>query len=189
MCGDSGSEQVPVNGCKQSVWDSPLVARIHNSLLSDSRDLVNRTRLAEVSSRESGVWLNALPVASVSVQRDSKDCSVNETWIPMCARGTTGAPWSRLSPIRRKVLTARRSERNALSRVLNTVNASNILEPSNFADSMVAVHRTVSQYSHGEGRQMPSLGTLTASNMRFSATKPGEQQPPLRTAKGQNTGT
>ncbi|KAL7671356.1 hypothetical protein ACOME3_006256 [Neoechinorhynchus agilis] len=64
-CGYLGSEQVPVNGCKRSVWDSPMIARINNSLISDSRDLVNRTRLAAVSTREPDTCLNALIIASV----------------------------------------------------------------------------------------------------------------------------
>ncbi|KAL7671121.1 hypothetical protein ACOME3_006030 [Neoechinorhynchus agilis] len=54
-----------------------------------------------VSTRESGAWLNAIPIAFVGTLRgDSKDCSVPETWGD---RGTIGTPWSRLSAIRRKV--------------------------------------------------------------------------------------
>ncbi|KAL7673362.1 hypothetical protein ACOME3_008221 [Neoechinorhynchus agilis] len=114
--------------------------RIHNASISDSCDLVNRTRLTAASTRESSAWLNAIPIAPVgTLQRDSKDCSVPETWgtdvyIPsLPLRSDCGSIWaslSRPSAIWRKVLTTSRSERNSY-RVLNTVNAPNILEPLN----------------------------------------------------------
>ncbi|KAL7668836.1 hypothetical protein ACOME3_009520 [Neoechinorhynchus agilis] len=92
-CEDSGCEQVPVNGCKQSVWDSPMVARIHNSLISDSRDLVNQTRLVAVSTREPGAWLNALPI-----NLHSDETARNTLSLILGVRGTIGTPWSLLLP-------------------------------------------------------------------------------------------
>ncbi|KAL7676437.1 hypothetical protein ACOME3_002689 [Neoechinorhynchus agilis] len=96
--------------------------------------------------------------------------------------GTTWTPLSRLSAIWPKIFTKRRNERNALSRALNTLNAPNILEPSNLCRL--------------DGRRRPDdvtvfcVDSLAASNIKFATAKPkGEQQQPMRTAKSQNTAT
>ncbi|KAL7673906.1 hypothetical protein ACOME3_000184 [Neoechinorhynchus agilis] len=64
-CQQTGANHVPVNGIRPSIWNRPLAARAHSSLLSGSRDGVVRARLLAISTRESGAWLEAVPLASV----------------------------------------------------------------------------------------------------------------------------
>ncbi|KAL7668206.1 hypothetical protein ACOME3_008918 [Neoechinorhynchus agilis] len=56
-CGDSGSEQVPVNGCKRSIRGS-----LYN-------------RIGCLAQRSSNRFCG-----NPFLRRDSKDCSVHETW-------------------------------------------------------------------------------------------------------------
>ncbi|KAL7671651.1 hypothetical protein ACOME3_006542 [Neoechinorhynchus agilis] len=66
----SGANHVPVNGLRQSIWERPLVARAHSSLLLASSDEAVRARLLAVSTRESGAWLAGDALAGVFLRQN-----------------------------------------------------------------------------------------------------------------------
>ena len=57
---------------RQKVWDSPWIQATYFSLLDALPDLHARARLLAVATKESGAWLNALPLSSVSLRMDDK---------------------------------------------------------------------------------------------------------------------
>ncbi|KAL7676579.1 hypothetical protein ACOME3_002829 [Neoechinorhynchus agilis] len=102
-----------------------MVARIHNSLISDSCGLVNRTRLAAVSTRESLAWLNAAPTASVATllsdETETRSTDVHILSLPLRSdRGTIGTPWYRLSAIRRATLGWNGKDKNNVKSLIST---------------------------------------------------------------------
>ena len=58
---------VPVHESSQKEWDVPRAQFIMKSLL-DGADQVGRARLLSASRRETGVWLNAIPIPSLGTQ-------------------------------------------------------------------------------------------------------------------------
>ena len=53
---------------QQKAWDTPRVEATYRSLLDLATDSHTRARLLAVKCRETGAWLNALPVASLGLR-------------------------------------------------------------------------------------------------------------------------
>ena len=60
------SLQLPESKASQKSWDSPLMEISRENLLLVA-DQVSRARLLAAARKESGAWLNALPVPSLVV--------------------------------------------------------------------------------------------------------------------------
>ena len=54
----------------QKEWDTPKVCAIADSLLNAASDVVSHARLLAAATKESGAWLNALPVPSLGLRMD-----------------------------------------------------------------------------------------------------------------------
>ena len=66
QCGGS-----PDDPSRQKAWDLPIVERNWENMLRVA-DQVCRARLLATAQRESGAWLNALPVSSLGTLLDSE---------------------------------------------------------------------------------------------------------------------
>ena len=73
--GASGGAPLPDDLSCQKPWDLPIVKRNWENILRVA-DQVFRARLLATARRESGAWLNALPVSSLSTLLDSKSFMV-----------------------------------------------------------------------------------------------------------------
>ena len=62
-------EQPPTDAAAhhQKTWDSLRVSSIADTLFTDSSDPMHRARFLAASCKESGAWLNALPVTSLGL--------------------------------------------------------------------------------------------------------------------------
>lgn len=67
----SGCVTLPDEPCHQKCWDLPLVKRNWEEMLREANQ-VTRARLLATSQKESGAWLNALPVPSLGTLLDSE---------------------------------------------------------------------------------------------------------------------
>ena len=56
---------------RQKAWDVPRTMSTYDMLLEASPNLSTRARLLAVATRESGVWLNVLPVSSLGLHKDN----------------------------------------------------------------------------------------------------------------------
>ena len=56
---------------RQKAWDVPRIMSTYDALLEASPNLSTRARLLAVATRESGVWLNVLPVSSLGLCMDN----------------------------------------------------------------------------------------------------------------------
>ena len=50
----------------QISWNTPLVQAAYNQLLNNARSEASRVHLLAAAKKESGAWLNAIPVSSLS---------------------------------------------------------------------------------------------------------------------------
>ena len=69
------SFQLPESKASQNSWDSPLMEISRENLLLVA-DQVSRARLLAAARKESGAWLNALPVPSLGTQLDPETLRV-----------------------------------------------------------------------------------------------------------------
>ena len=71
----SGGAPLPDDPSRQKAWDLPIVERNWENMLRVA-DQVCRARLLATAQRESGAWLNALPVSSLGTLLDSESFRV-----------------------------------------------------------------------------------------------------------------
>ena len=69
--GVSGGASLPDDSKSQKGWDIPIVQRNFEEMLRGA-DQVSRARLLATTQKESGSWLNALPVPSLGTLLDSE---------------------------------------------------------------------------------------------------------------------
>ena len=64
------SEQPPSfpSSTHQRLWDAPRVVFTYDNLLVDAPDCQAKSRLLAVSCRESGAWLNVLPISALGLR-------------------------------------------------------------------------------------------------------------------------
>ena len=67
--GASGGASLPDDPRRQKAWDLPIVKKNWDNMLLEA-DQVSRARLMATSQKESGAWLNALPVSSLGTLLD-----------------------------------------------------------------------------------------------------------------------
>ena len=73
--GASGGVPLPDDLIRQKAWDLPIVKRNCENMLRVA-DQVSRARFLATTQRESGAWLNALPVSSLGTLLDSESFRV-----------------------------------------------------------------------------------------------------------------
>ena len=71
----SGGPPLPDDPNRQKAWDLPIVERYWENMLRVA-DQVSRVRLLATAQKESGAWLNALPVSSLGTLLDSESFRV-----------------------------------------------------------------------------------------------------------------
>ena len=57
---------------RQISWDTPLNQAANNQLLSDAQSEASQARLLAAAWKESGAWLNAIPVTSLGLKMEDK---------------------------------------------------------------------------------------------------------------------
>ena len=73
--GASGGAPLPDDPSRQKAWDLSIVERNWENMLRVA-DQVSRARLLATAQRESGAWLNALPVSTLGTLLDSESFRV-----------------------------------------------------------------------------------------------------------------
>ena len=71
----------------QKEWDTPKVCAIADSLLNGASDVVSHARLLATATKESGAWLNVLPVSSLGLRMDDDTIRVTvglRLRVPLC---------------------------------------------------------------------------------------------------------
>ena len=66
----------PTNTHQQKAWDQPRVQHRFDSLISNASDPHTKARLLASSAKESGAWLNALPVTSLGLRMSDETVRV-----------------------------------------------------------------------------------------------------------------
>ena len=62
---------------RQKVWDAAKVSVMANSFLDNAPNSQSRARLMAASTKESGAWLNALPISSLGLRMDDNTIRVS----------------------------------------------------------------------------------------------------------------
>ena len=85
-----GCQEQPLTGVAahhQKSWDSLRLFSMADTLLKNTTDELNRARLLEASCKESGAWLNALPITSLGLRMDDTTIRISmglRLGIPLC---------------------------------------------------------------------------------------------------------
>ena len=58
--------------CQQKAWDAPSVQETYQAVLANSADPRSCARLFAAATKESGAWLNALPISTVGLSMDDE---------------------------------------------------------------------------------------------------------------------
>ena len=58
--------------CQQKAWDAPSVQETYQAILASSTEPRSRARLLAAATKESGAWLNALPIPAVGLRMDDE---------------------------------------------------------------------------------------------------------------------
>ena len=74
--GDSVLSPEGMARCRQKVWDTIKAKILADALLDGARDSRERARLLASRARESGVWLNVLPISSLGLRMDDSTIRV-----------------------------------------------------------------------------------------------------------------
>ena len=70
--GTQAAPPTPPASLRQRAWDASGIEALQQTLLESSHDPNTQAHLLAVASRESGAWLNALPVASMGLRLDNE---------------------------------------------------------------------------------------------------------------------
>ena len=85
-----GCQELPPNGIAahhQKLWDSLRLSSMADTLLKNTTDQLNRARLLAATCKESGAWLNALPITSLGLRMDDTTIRISmglRLGIPLC---------------------------------------------------------------------------------------------------------
>ena len=86
----TGHHEVPPSGtasAQQKSWDAPVVNAIFERLLESAPDERSQARLRVAHRRESGAWLNALPLSAIGLRLDGDTIRVAmglRLGVPLC---------------------------------------------------------------------------------------------------------
>ena len=73
--GASGGASLPDDPRRQKAWNLPIVKKNWDNMLLEA-DQMSRVRLMATTQKESGAWLNALPVSSLGTLLDPESFRV-----------------------------------------------------------------------------------------------------------------
>ena len=93
-------EQPPTDAAAhhQKTWDTIRVSSIADTLFTDSSDPMLRARFLAASCKESGAWLNALPVTSLGLRMDNATMRISmglRLGLPFMSKSYLPALWGR----------------------------------------------------------------------------------------------
>ena len=61
-----------VAACQQKAWDAPSVQETYQAILASSADPRSHARILATATKESSVWLNALPISAIGIRMDDE---------------------------------------------------------------------------------------------------------------------